>query len=226
MISKLAGSIINRKKDISLSILFSIQISLSSIDWILILLCSNCGVSFAPPRTWTRGCFLFPEKLDKYNRENDNIVWSAVCFWSIPCPWAIEPFFLVRVVLGARSLSPDWRRRDWARFTSPVIHCNSCTSKASSKLVPKHFLEDTDSFRMFYICFHLSLWKNGLDCALCRFPLSLFCLEIVPFLLDSLPAKKNRSYSATQVDMFGSHVHIMNRYTPVALASFAGQSVG
>lgn len=33
------------------------------------------------------------------------------------------------------------------------------------------------------------------------------CLEIVPFLL---PAQKSRSYSATRVDMFGSHGHIMN----------------
>lgn len=30
------------------------------------------------------------------------------------------------------------------------------------------------------------------------------------FLLDSLPAQKSRSYSATRVDMFGSHGHIMN----------------
>lgn len=36
------------------------------------------------------------------------------------------------------------------------------------------------------------------------------CLEIVPFLLDPLPAQKSRSYSATRVDMFGSHGHIMH----------------
>ena len=36
------------------------------------------------------------------------------------------------------------------------------------------------------------------------------CLGIVPFLLDLLPAQKSLSYSATRVDMFGSHGHIMN----------------
>lgn len=56
-------------------------------------------------------------------------------------------------------------------------------------------------------CF--SLLVCGLNFPLCfHFP----CLEIVPFffLLDSLPAQKSRSYSATRVDMFGSHGHIMN----------------
>lgn len=49
------------------------------------------------------------------------------------------------------------------------------------------------------------------DFPLC-FHFSFCCLEIVPFLLDSLPAQKRISYSAsaTRVDMFGSHGHIMN----------------
>ena len=54
-------------------------------------------------------------------------------------------------------------------------------------------------------CF--SLLVCGLYFPLC---FHFLCLEIVPFLLDSLPAQKSRSYSATRVDMFGSHGHIMN----------------